>query len=124
MAGLKLDGAGAQKMKTIEEALMTVQTLHGLVERMAMDVKNNKTAGTTLGAIKRIAVPLQGQLKASFGPIGDIVAAMILGLGRGGGDQVKVRTAREYIGMLRQALDFATNKVKKEHSVEIEISKD
>ena len=35
MAGVKLDGAGAQKMKTIEEALKTLQTMHGMVERMA-----------------------------------------------------------------------------------------
>ena len=124
MAGAKLDGAGAQKMKTIEESLVTIQTIHGLVERMAMDVKNKKTAGTTLSAIKRIAVPLQGQLKGQFGPIADIVSAMILGLGRGGGDQVRVRTAREYVGMMRQALDFATNKVKKDHSVDIKTSDD
>lgn len=124
MAGQKLDGAGAQKMKTIEEALVTIQTMHGLVERMAMEVKNKKPAGSLPSSIKRIAVPLQGQLKGHFGPIADIVSAMILGLGRGGGDQVRVRTAREYIGMMRQALDFATNKVKKEHSVDIEISAD
>jgi len=124
MAGVKLDGAGAEKMKTIEQSLVTLQTIHGLVERMAMDVKNNKAAGATASSIKRIAVPLQGQLKGRFGPIADIVSAMILALGRGGGDQVRVRTAREYVGMLRQALDMATNRVKKDHSVEIEISKD
>lgn len=124
MAGLKLDGAGAQKMKTIEESLVTVQTIHGLVERMAIEVKNNKGAGSIPSAVKRIAVPLQGQLKGHFGPIADIVSAMILALGRGGGDQVKVRSAREYVGMLRQALDFAQNKVKKDHSVEIEVSGD
>ena len=37
MAATKLDGAGAQKMKTIEEALLALQSIHGMVERMALD---------------------------------------------------------------------------------------
>ena len=36
MAGTKLDGAGAAKMKTLESALVDLQGLHGLVEQMAM----------------------------------------------------------------------------------------
>ena len=44
MAGIKLDGAGTQKMKTLEDALATMQQIHGIVERMALDVKNNREA--------------------------------------------------------------------------------
>lgn len=61
MGGVKLDGARTQKMKTLEEALLTMQTIHGLVERMALDVKNNRGVGVTPGQIKRIATNLQGQ---------------------------------------------------------------
>ena len=124
MAGTKLDGAGAQKMKTLEEALSTMQTIHGHVERMAIDVKNQRGAGIIPQQIKRIAVPLQGQLKGQFGMIADQVSAMILATGRGGGEQTKVRALREYVGQIRQALDIMTAKVKDQHSVEIEGSAD
>lgn len=124
MAGVKLDGAGAQKMKTLEEAMSTMQTIHGHVERMAIDIKNQRGAGIIPSQIKRIAVPLVGQLKGQFGMISDQVSAMILGSSRGGGDQNKLRVLREYVGQIRQALDFAQSKVKKDHSVEIETSGD
>ncbi|MFN0098036.1 MAG: hypothetical protein ACKVS7_05115 [Gemmatimonadaceae bacterium] len=120
MAGVKLDGAGAQKMKTIEEALKTLQSMHGMVERMAIEVKNQKSAGVIPQQIKRLATPLQGQLKGQFGLIADQVSAMILASGRGGGDQLKVRAMREYVAQLRQALEIAATKVKDQHAVAIE----
>ncbi len=124
MGGVKLDGAGAQKMKTLEEALATMQTIHGHVERMAIDVKNQRGAGIIPSQIKRIATPLQGQLKGQFGMIADQVSAMILATGRGGGEQTKVRALREYVGQIRQALDIMTAKVKEQHAVPIEVSPD
>ncbi len=124
MAGVKLDGAGAQKMKTLEEALSTMQTIHGHVERMAIDVKNQRGAGVIPQQIKRIATPLQGQLKGQFGMIADQVSAMILAAGRGGGEQTKVRAMREYVGQIRQALDIMCAKVKEQHAVAIEVSPD
>jgi len=124
MAGVKLDGAGAQKMKTLEEALSTMQTIHGHVERMAIDVKNQRGAGVIPQQIKRIATPLQGQLKGQFGMIADQVSAMILAAGRGGGEQTKVRAMREYVGQIRQALDIMCTKVKEQHAVAIEVSPD
>lgn len=124
MAGVKLDGAGAQKMKTLEEALATMQTIHGHVERMAIDVKNQRGAGVIPQQIKRIATPLQGQLKGQFGMIADQVSAMILAAGRGGGEQTKVRAMREYVGQIRQALDIMCAKVKEQHAVAIEVAPD
>jgi hypothetical protein len=124
MSGTKLDGAGTQKMKTLEEALMAVQHIHGIVERMAMDVKNNRGAGIAPGQIKRVATNLQGQLKGQFGMIADQVSGMIIALGRGGGEQNKVRAARESLAQIRQALEMAANKVKKLHSVDIPTSDD
>lgn len=124
MAGVKLDGAGAQKMKTIEEALSTIQTIHGHVERMAVEVKNQKGAGVIPQQIKRIATPLQGQLKAQFGLIADQVSAMILAAGRGGGEQLKVRALREYVAQIRTALEISQAKVKEQHAVPIETAGD
>ncbi len=122
MAAIKLDGAGAQKMKVLEEALLSLQQIHGLVERMAIEVKNQKPAGVIPMQIKRAATPLVGQLKGQFGMIADQVSAMILIAGRGGGDQVKVRSYRESVGALRIAIEMAQSKVKKDHGVEIEIA--
>lgn len=124
MAGVKLDGAGVQKMKTIEEALATIQSIHGMVERMAVDVKNNRGVGVTPGQIKRVATALQGQLKGQFGLIADQVAGMLIAMGRGGGEQGKIRVAREAVAQIRTALEINAAKVKKDHAVEIEISPD
>ena len=124
MAGTKLDGAGTQKMKTLEDALSTIQHIHGIVERMAVDVKNNRGAGIAPGQIKRTATNLQGQLKAQFGMIADQVSAMIIALGRGGGEQNKVRAARESIAQIRTAIEIMTHKVKEQHSVDIQTSDD
>src|SRR5438309_549144 len=38
-AGPKLDGAGIQKLKTIEEAIIQLQRLHGVVEQYALALK-------------------------------------------------------------------------------------
>ncbi len=124
MAGIKLDGAGTQKMKTLEDALHTMATINGMVERAAMEVKAQKPIGTIPQAIKRLAVPLQGQLKGQFGLIADQVAAFILATTRGGGDQVKVRSMREHVAQIRTALELAINKVKEQHAVPIEVSPD
>lgn len=122
MASTKLDGAGAQKMKTLEEALITIQQIHGLVERMAMEMKNKKPIGVMPMQLKRMAAPLVGSLKGQFGMIADQVSTMILVAGRGGGDAVKLRAYREHVAQIRTAIDMAGNKVKKEHAVDIELA--
>lgn len=124
MAGVKLDGAGVQKMKTIEAALVTLQSIHGMVERMAIDVKAQKSGSTIPQQVKRTAVPLQGQLKGQFGLIADQVSALILSTGRGGGEQTKLRSMREHVAQIRTALEIAANKVKEQHAVAIEVSPD
>ena len=125
MPAMKLDGAGAQKMKTLEEALLTLQSIHGMVERAAVEVKAQKSIGVIPQQIKRLAVPLQGQLKGQFGLIADQVSAFILSTTRGGGgDQAKIRSMRENVAMLRTAIELNMNKVKDQHSVPIEVSAD
>lgn len=120
MGGTKLDGAGVQKMKTLEEALITLQSIHGVVERMAIDVKNQRPIGIAPQQVKRLAVPLQGLLKGQFGMIADQVTAMVLAAGRGGGGEgVKVRMMREYVAQIRAAIEVAAHKVKELHAVAI-----
>ena len=125
MPALKLDGAGTQKMKTIEEALHTVATIHSAIERGAVEVKAQKPLGTIPQQIKRIAVPMQGQLKGQFGLIADQVAAFILSSTRGGGgDQARIRSMREGIAQIKTALELASNKVKEQHAVPIDVRPD
>ncbi len=124
MAATKLDGAGAQKMKTLEEAQLSLQSIHGMVERMAIEVKKQGSVGIMPQQIKRNASTLQGQLKGQFGLIADQFAAMVLAVGRGGSDVVRLRVMREYVAQIRTALDIAASKVKEQHSVEIEMAGD
>ncbi len=122
MASTKLDGAGAQKMKTLEEALMAMSQIHSMVERTAMEMKNGKPMGVFPMQLRRMAAPLVGQLKGQFGMIADQVSAMLLVGGRGGGDQVKLRAYREAVANIRQLIDFAQKKVKVEHAVDIKLA--
>jgi hypothetical protein len=124
MAATKLDAAGAQKMHTLEDALAALQTIHGLVERMALDIKAQRSVGIVPQQIKRLAGNLQGQLKGQFGIIADLVAAMILASSRGGSDTVRLRTLREFVGQIRASVDVNVTKVKDQHSVDIEIAND
>ena len=122
MASTKLDGAGAQKMKTLEEALMAMSQIHSMVERTAMEMKAGKPMGVFPMQLKRTAMPLVGQLKGQFGMIADQVSTMLLIGGRGGGDQVKLRSYREAVANIRQLIDFAQKKVKVEHAEEITLA--
>jgi hypothetical protein len=120
----KLDGAGSQKMKTLEEGLMGLQSIHGIVERMAIEVKKGGSVGIMPQQIKRHATMLQGQMKGQFGMIADQFAAMVLAASRGGSEQVRLRSLREYVAQIRTAMELAGNKVKEQHSVDIEMAGD
>ena len=111
MAGSKLDGAGAEKMKTIDEALIALQTINGMVERMAIEVKKQRSAGVFPQQIKRNVATLQGQLKGQFELIADQCTAMVLAMGRGGGDNSRLRALRESVAQIRTSLELAARRV-------------
>lgn len=120
MAAPKLDGAGVQKMKTLEEATMQLQRLHGVVETYALALKRNQPTSLYGMQVKRAISPLVGLLKPQFGLISDQAAAMNLVAGRGGSETAKVRQLREGVGSLRQALEIAVVRVKDNHTVKEE----
>jgi hypothetical protein len=120
MAGITLDGAGIQKMKTLEEATTMVQRLHGVVEQYALAMKQNKPTSLFGMQVKRALTPLVGLLKPQFGLISDQVAQMNLVASRGGNEVAKVRMLREGVGSLRQALEIAVVRVKANHEVKEE----
>jgi hypothetical protein len=115
-AGPKLDGAGVQKMKTLEDAVTQVQRLHGIVESYALALKRAQPTMNFGMQIKRSLPPLVGLLKGQFGLISDQVAALHLVVSRGSNEQTRVRVLREGIGSIRQALDIAAVRVKENHA--------
>lgn len=120
-AGPKLDGAGIQKLKTIEEAMIALQRLHGMVEQYALALKQNKPTSMYAQQVKRTLSPLVGLLKGQFGMIADVAAALNLVATRGGSETVKIRMLREGVGSLRQQLDIAVVKIKENHAVKEEV---
>jgi hypothetical protein len=121
MAGtIKLDGAGIQKMKTIDEALIQLQRLHGLVELYALTLKQNKPTTLFSSQIKRQLFPLASLLKPQFGLIADQIHSMGLSTSRGGSEVVRVRLLREGVAAIRMALEIAIVRVKDNHAVKDE----
>ena len=118
MAGPKLDGAGTEKMKTLEEALIRLHRIHGLIETYALAIKRSQPPATYLMPIKRALPTLASLLKGQFGMISDQAMALNIGVSRGSNEQVRVRTLREGIGALRQAIDVAIVRVKENHAEE------
>ncbi|HVT37715.1 MAG TPA: hypothetical protein VHE78_01600 [Gemmatimonadaceae bacterium] len=106
-------------MRTLDEALVALQGIHGMVERMAMELKAHKPAAVLAQQVKRAASPLQGQLKGQFSLIADHVSSLILVAGRGASEGVRLRILREHVGQIRAELEVAMHKVREEHSVEI-----
>ena len=114
----KLDGAGAAKMSTIDDATVVLQRLHGLVERMAVAVRSGEPTQLYGSQIRRAGTPLVGQLKGQFGMIADQVTTLLLVATRGGNEQLKLRALREGVAQIRTALDIAATKVKEKHTVD------
>lgn len=117
MAGPKLDGAGVQKLKTLEEATTMLHRLHGLVETYAIAVKKSQPTSHYVQQIRRALPPMVGLLKGQFGMISDQVASLNLMATRGSNEQTRVRVLREGVGSVRLALDIATLRVKENHAV-------
>lgn len=124
MTATKLTAAGAQMMTTLDESLVILQRVHGLVEQMNLAQKNGKNTSIFGLQIRRVAEPMVGKLKGQFGVIADQVSALILIGTRGGNEIAKIRGLQAQIGMLRTTIDMARNKVKAQHSEAITISAD
>ena len=120
MAGAKLDGAGVAKMKTLDEALLLLQRIHGLVETYAMAVKRGQTAAPLVQNIRRTLPSLGENLKTQFGLIADQVFAVNLQSSRGASEQVRVRALREGVAQIKQAIDIAIAQTREKHSVKEE----
>src|SRR3954469_23075429 len=106
-AGPKLDGAGTVKMKTLEEAILLLQRVNGLVENYAMAVKRNQPASMFVMNIRRTLPTLAENLKGQFGLIADQVLTVNLTSSRGASETMRVRALREGVAQIKQALEIA-----------------
>jgi hypothetical protein len=120
VASVKLDGAGIAKMKTLDEGMLLLQRIHGLVEMYAMAVKRNQPGGPLLQNLRRTFPSLSENLKGQFGIIAEQVMAVNLASSRGASDQVRIRTLREGVAQIKQALEIAVVQTKDRHAVDDE----
>ena len=111
MARPKLTGPGVQRLQTLEEATVLLQTLHSIVEKMAMALRAQQPIQPFVQQLRRASVPLAGLLKGHYGMLADQVTALYLVATRGGSERVRVTNLREAVGGLRNALEIAERKV-------------
>ena len=116
MVGPKLDGAGIEKVKTLEKAQAQLQRVHGFVEHMAVAAKNQQPVANYSNQVRRTAYPMVQLLKTQFGMISDQVNAMLTVAARTGSDQIRVRSLREMVAQIRVQLDIAVTKTMELHS--------
>ena len=117
MAGIKLDSAGVNKMKTLDEALLHLQRIHGIVEQYGMALKRNQPTAVFVMNIRRQLPTLAANLKNQFGMISDQVTSVNLGASRGASEQVRLRGLREGVAQVKQALEIAITQTKDKHKV-------
>jgi hypothetical protein len=118
MAGLRLDGAGQAKMKTLDDAMNTLLRVNGLVEQYALQIKRNQSGSTFLTNIRRQLPSLSAMLKGHFGMIADQVVQTNLASSRGASEQMRVRALREGVAQIKTALEIAITHVKEKHSAD------
>ena len=120
MANAKLDTPGTLKMKTLDEALLLLQRIHGLVETYAMAVKRNQPSAPLVQNLRRTLPTLAENLKSNFGLIAEQVTAVVLASSRGASEAVRVRTLREGVAQIKQSLEVAIAQTKERHTVKEE----
>jgi hypothetical protein len=118
MAGLRLDGAGQAKMKTLDDAMNVLLRINGLVEQYALQIKRNQSGSTFLSNIRRQLPALSEMLKAQFGMIADQAMQTNLSSSRGASEQMRVRALREGVAQVKTALEIAIVHVKEKHELD------
>ena len=124
MAGTRLDGAGVAKLKTLDEALLLLQRIHGLVEMYAMAIKRGQPGGPLVQNLRRTLPTLAENLKGQFGMIAEQVTAVNLASSRGASEVVRIRTLREGVAQIKQALEIAAAQTKDRHAIAEESADD
>lgn len=120
MAGLKLDGAGQAKMKTLDDALLLLTRVNGLVEQYALALKRNQPTNVFTMNLRRTLPTLAENLKNQFGMISDQVTAVNLASSRGASEVMKLRALREGVAQIKTALEIAVTQTIDKHEMKDE----
>jgi len=120
MAVKRLDGAGIAKLKTLDEAMLLLQRINGLVEMYAMAIKRGQPGGPLVQNLRRTFPTLAENLKGQFGLIADQVMTVNLASSRGASETVRIRTLREGVAQIKQALEIAATQTKERHAMKEE----
>jgi hypothetical protein len=117
MAGLILDSAGTIKMKVLDDALLLVQRLNGLVESYAINAKKGVPSTAIVQNIKRQLVSLAANLKTQFGMISDQVTNVYISSSRGASDAGRIRNLREGMAAIKQGIEIGMAQTVAKHAV-------
>ena len=104
-------------MKTLDESLLHLQRIHGIVEQYAIAVKRNQPASVFSMNIRRQLPTLAANLKAQFGMVSEQVTSLNLAASRGASENQRVRALREGVAQIKQALEIAMTQTKERHQV-------
>jgi len=118
MSQVKLDAAGLNKLKALDDALLLLQRINGIVEQYALALKRNQPASVYVQNVRRQLPTLSENLKAHFGSIADLVTSVNLGASRGSSEQMRLRVLREGVAQIRTAMDVAIIQTKAKHAIE------
>jgi hypothetical protein len=119
---IQLDGAGIAKTKTLDEALLLLQRINGLVEQYALALKNQQPTGPFVQNIRRTLPSLAANLTDQFGLIAEVVTSVNLAASRGASENVRLRQLREGVSQIRQSLEVAFSQVRARHVIKEESS--
>ena len=117
MAGMILDSMGTIKMQVLENAMLMLQRINALNESYAIEAKKGKPSPTIVMNIKRQLVTLAANTKSQFGMISDQVTNLYVQSSRGSSDQARVRTIREGIAAVKQAIEIGQTQTIAKHEV-------
>jgi hypothetical protein len=81
-----------------------------------MAVKRNQPAGPLVMSIRRTFPSLGESLKGQFGLIADLVFTVNLTTSRGASEAVRIRSLREGVAQIKQALEIAITQTKDKHA--------
>ena len=118
MAGLRLDATGTAKIKTLDDALLLLQRINGIVEQYALALKRNQATSVYVHNIRRQLPTLAENLKGHFGMITDLILNVNLSSSRGSRESVRLRTLREGVAQIKQAIELAGNQTRAKHAIE------
>ena len=118
MSQVKLDAAGLNKLKALDDALLLLQRINGIVEQYALALKRNQPASVYVQNVRRQLPTLAENLRTHFGSISDLVIGVNLAASRGASEVMRLRVLREGVAQIRTAMDIAVIQTKAKHAID------